>query len=158
MITDVTAKVTFDRCICVCSYESLLTGLPYIVCSCNRIESNAEESGVAACVTAAVRLDQHCSQTGLHGEEPQMRESELTICSVQYGRWLVTCFNDNDLHYTTCLTWISQFGKKRRAGKSNVYCSQLPYKGIFCHWYCYFRAHGLLNMCVYTGKNPAILS
>lgn len=76
MITDVTAKVTFDRCICVCSYESLLTGLPYIVCSCNRIESNAEESGVAACVTAAVRLDQHCSQTGLHGEEPQMRERE----------------------------------------------------------------------------------
>lgn len=65
LITDVTAKLTFDRCVCYHHHWSFST--VFFSPLMDR-QSNAGESGVAACVLLVKLL--HCSQTGLHGEEP----------------------------------------------------------------------------------------
>lgn len=57
-----TAELTFDRCVCVCGYESLELGLLVSVFPVTEEESSAGESGVAACVVPVTASDRQSGQ------------------------------------------------------------------------------------------------
>lgn len=79
-LIDFTAKLTFDRCLRVCTCESLELGLVDSVFSITKKKERALQKKVASLVLwcllllcRVVGLVQHCSQTGLHGEKPKKR-------------------------------------------------------------------------------------